>query len=129
MLRLRVREQRSQCKPIFVSLMTTIFLIYVYLFSYPRHFSWMKKAMSSECHFCISNVNYFGFIFLLIFESASFFVNEESHEQCISNTTCSSAAVLNEQQFVNEWLLILARKICSDSVHHTPSCGNQNIRL
>jgi hypothetical protein len=34
-----------------------------------------------------------------------------------------------EQQFVNEWSLTLAKKICSDSVNHTPSCGNQNIRL
>jgi hypothetical protein len=38
------------------------------------------------------------------------------------------AAVPIEQQFVNEWSLTLARKICSDSVNHTPSCGNQNIR-
>jgi hypothetical protein len=39
------------------------------------------------------------------------------------------ATVPIEQQFANEWSLTLARKICSDSVNHTPSCGNQNIRL
>ena len=119
-----------------------------------------RTTFSMQTDFCISNVNYVFNICLLIFVSASFFVNEESHEQCMSflyimatilvlyfylfsnlrhfswmkkatSSACQTqlAAVLNEQQFVNEWLLTLARKICSDSVHHTPSCGNQNIRL
>ena len=127
-LRSRVREQLFSMQTITVYLMSTIF--FNIKFTYFRicvfFREWRKPRAKHVIFVSLISTILFLYFYLLTYPRLFFSWIEKA-----MSSACQTQLVVVpiEQQFINEWSLTLARKICSDSVNHTPSCGNQNIRL